>query len=151
MKKATIVTQLILTEPVMAIFRAIFPFNKLLNKQRLRMCANRQQLCLKLAGNVDLHPLRYFTLRNGRTLSYMSRDFWIVNWPEEVMPLRNDSSLLLSFGTTRKGAGNTLLVVLRLLNTALADFFLVNGRLMTVFMSKRIPQLLKKTIRSLVQ
>jgi hypothetical protein len=64
-----------------------------------------------------------------------------------VMPLRNDSSSLLSFGTTRKGADNTLLVVLRLLNTALADFFLVNGRLMTVFMGKRIPQLLKKTFR----
>jgi len=31
-EKPTIVTQLILTEPVMTIFRAIFPFNKLLNE-----------------------------------------------------------------------------------------------------------------------
>lgn len=56
------------------------------------------------------------------------------------MPLRKDSSSMLSFGTARIGADDDLIAVLRILKAAPDAFSLAGGGVMTVCMQKRIPQ-----------
>ena len=120
----------VLTEPVVTILGATFPFSKFAYKYRFSVLVNRQQLSAKLTGNVDLHPPCCLAVRKGRTPEYMPKDLLTVNCPEGVIPLRKASSSALSFGTTRKGPACT----------PTGDFFLDIGRLATVFTGKSVPQ-----------